>query len=353
MFKVVQRYNNRRPDGNALVPVLCNTALSQRHRATFMFRYVMELCENMHLDCTTNRRKIAKAFYTFGGFHKVKNLVLSHYTTHPPRLGTVHRCRMGLWVSLIACGLDSIVERCKLVGLHSCPRLLTLDECVQIDVPLPPPLQNTKMVRAVNAFAERVLHTRNTDSVCSQTSLSLRSVVGVHVCGSRERSATPHTNGSLAMSTTDNPRCAIQYALFYSQVLPCSLWVDVDPDYTASTPDVLRKCGAENWHTAVNISTHHNEYIPKTVSYIPAVAVKQITPLWFEGMRIHTADCIDKAFEEPWMRVNEGHFMSLALASQLRRALTHRRRQRRCSIGLNYNLRRTRKQNTSQQRAAM
>jgi hypothetical protein len=120
------------------------------------------------------------------------------------------------------------------------------------------------------------------------------------------------------MSATDDGHRGIQYGLFYAQLLPCCVWVDIDPLYVVSTPEVLKACSGGSWHTAMNISTHHNEYIPTTVSYIPDIAVKRIVPVWFEGMEIRTGPLLFGDFQEAWMtHEKKRHFMSTELVEQL------------------------------------
>ena len=316
-YKLVSNAKSNRGENSLLQQVLCNTALTPLHKDTYMFRYTMELCENVYRDTTENRRRLAREFNRFG-FNRVANLIIKHYRQYPLSEGTTARCRFDLWMDLISLNLKSILERCRRVGIQSAPRLLTLGECMHLTLELPAELCGTGIVRTVNTFSERVLHTRLTPAVSEQKNLDLRSVVGVHVCGIRERSGVARTNGSLAMSATDDGHRGIQYGLFYAQLLPCCVWVDIDPLHVVSTPEVLKACGGGSWHTAMNISTHHNEYIPTTVSYIPDIAVKRIVPVWFEGMEIRTGPLLLDDFQEAWMtHEKKRHFMSTELVEQL------------------------------------
>ena len=325
-YKVVQDCKTAfRRNADARSPlgeVLCNTALSANLRQAYLFRYNLELCENVHRDNTMSRRVSRRDIsndFRKSPFTKMKHLIRDHYEVYPLETNsTTAVCRIELWVKLLKNNLCSILERCK--QLHREPCLLTLEDCVHLGkqhtIPVPPQLAKSKRIRVVNPFSERVQHTRANSKVSQQSHPTLMSAVSVHVMGSRERSSISRSNGSLTLSATDDTSRAVQYAIFYGQVIPCILWLDIDPQYTVHTPDVLKE-GNCKMHHAINISTKHREYIPTMVTHFPDEAIRSIHPLWVHNFEVNPLNCPrNTPFRETWMH-HEDKYTSSELIQEL------------------------------------
>lgn len=327
VHKYASQFRRGSDKSDKLGHVLCNTALSTRLVSSQLFRYHMELFETFYQDWIGDR-KIARYFREEKWYRPLAEIIQQHYDAQPREtFDTTAECRMELWVNVIEYNLSSILQRCAHLKMESDPRLLALDECVNLDknqvrphIQVPNSLNKSRMVRAVNAFSERVQHTRPISKVLEQSDPDLGTIVGVHVCGTRERSPKPRSNGSLTMSATDDPLRAIQYAIFYGQVIPCNLWLDIDPANAVSTAEVLKACESR-LHTAIHISTAHHEYIPKKVTHFPDEAIRYIQPLHIDGL---TVNCVGaprtEPFEEIWMQ-HEGMYTSPKLEQQLQSIL--------------------------------
>ena len=296
--------------------------MSDRLKQSYVLRYHLEECESVYRDQDQGRDRLGKHYHGCPQFENVRNLVQDHYNRYPLSLGTLHESRMHLWVALVAANLDTVLRLSMRAGIATEPRLLTLDECVQLPLDVPEAFARSNMVRAVNTFSQRVLHTPRCAAVTDQHHPTLQSAVGVHVSGSRERTTKPYSNGSLTLSATDDPTRAMQYARFYCQVLPFGLWVDVRASEVVPTPWVLKHAGKAVLPLATNIATKHREYLPKQVTHFPTDAVTRITPFWFEGETVRTNTPFSaEVFREHWMHHPRDAFTSPSLVSALRQLL--------------------------------
>lgn len=255
-------------------------------KGTYMFRYTMELIKNMHdayedmLKLPRKKRPstlIYRCLHSANDYIRQKALsilaVVRRYFN--PKKGDTSYEQFECWkrvVSLNAKTIHSFSRR------H---RMLTLEECQHIDVPIPEPLDTfSGRVRAVNAFSVRVLNTPNKDTLAKYNSKTLAASTFTHVAGSSERSQKTYSNKSVAMSLTDEMSRAIKYGVFYAQVIPIMIFVQVEPETTIKTTSVLDygqiKTNNEKRYAggqAYKIAEGHHEYIPLDVSVISPASI--------------------------------------------------------------------------------
>ena len=250
---------------------------------TYIFRYTMELIKNMYdadhedsgndiLSSLLNQPKMEPIV------QNILNVINDYYEPDKP-LMSLHQFEC--WKQVVILNAETIQSLSKRNN-----RMLTLEECQHIPVKVPVELKtsSTRVVRAVNAFSVRVLNTPYKKELDAYNDKALPSVSFIHVAGSSERSQKPFSNKSVAMSLTDEMERAVRYAVFYAQVLPVMVFIQIDKQNAIPTTDVL-EYGEQHSDKkyasgqAYNIAEKHHEYIPKTVSYIEPSTIVDMRPL--------------------------------------------------------------------------
>ena len=248
-------------------------------KGTYMFRYTMELIKNIydsHVEMMKLPRQKRPSTLIYRCLHsenedirrkmtKILAIVLRHFK---PQKETTSFEQFDCWKRIVSLNAETIQN------FSHMNRMLTLDECQQIDLPVPEPLRIfSGRVRAVNAFSVRVLNTPYKPELDVYNSKSLAGSTFTHVAGSSERSQKTYSNKSVAMSLTDEMSRAIKYGVFYAQVIPLMIFIQVKPETTIKTTTVLEygefktnKKYAQG--QAYKIAEGHHEYIPLNVSVI-------------------------------------------------------------------------------------
>lgn len=284
---------------------------------TYIFRYTMELIKNVYdsdhedsgndiLSSLLKQPKIEPVLHT------ILNVVNEHYK--PDEKLTSFE-QFECWKQVVSLNAETIQSLSKPDN-----RILTLEECQHISVTVPNGLNNKRnVVRAVNAFSVRVLNTPYKKELDAYNDSSLSSVSFIHVAGSSERSQKPFSNKSVAMSLTDEMERAIRYAVYYAQVIPIMVFIQMNKDDAIPTTSVLEygeKHSDKKYASgqAYNIAEKHHEYIPKTVSYIDPALIEDMRPLLMtSGPIFEVGDDMGPNYpREHWLQhtpvyVNENH----------------------------------------------
>lgn len=290
--KLQTLHRNIREDTGA--KIITGTALASHRDAvnsgtnsvlkdTFVYRYTMELIKNVH-DAKVEAKSPESILYRL--LHSRKSIrtkmkeILAVIDEHyDPNEDLMDFVQFDCWKRVVSLNADTIDS---ISGLH---RMLSLEECQHIDVTVPDALQEfSGRVRAVNAFSVRVLNTPYKKSLEKYDNVSLASASFTHVAGSSERSHKPYSNKSVAMSLTDEMTRAIKYAVYYAQVIPLMVFVQVRPEDTIRTTKVLEYGEAHSDKKYARglpykIANSHHEYIPNTVSYIDPSAIVDMRAL--------------------------------------------------------------------------
>ena len=284
---------------------------------TYIFRYTMELIKNIydsdHGDSGNDiLSSLLKQPKMKPVLHTILNVVNEHYK--PDEKLTSFE-QFECWKQVVSLNAETIQSLSKPDN-----RILTLEECQHISVTVPNGLNNKRnVVRAVNAFSVRVLNTPYKKELDAYNDSSLASVSFIHVAGSSERSQKTFSNKSVAMSLTDEMERAVRYAVYYAQVIPIMVFIQINKDDAIPTTSVL-EYGEEQSDKkyasgqAYNIAEKHHEYIPKTVSYIDPAIIEDMRPLLMTSGPIFEVgdDMGPKYPREHWLQhtpiyVNENH----------------------------------------------
>tara|TARA_B110001452_G_scaffold259492_1_gene255915 strand:+ start:5114 stop:6775 length:1662 start_codon:yes stop_codon:yes gene_type:complete len=252
---------------------------------TYIFRYTMELIKNVYDSAHGNGQNdilsaLMKQTACADVLQPILDVINEYYK--PGELLSSF-AQFECWKRVVTLNADTIQSLSKQDN-----RMLTLEECQHIGVTVPSSLMeissNDRVVRAVNAFSVRVLNTPYKKSLDEYNDSSLSSVSFIHVAGSSERSQKPFSNKSVAMSLTDELERAVRYAVYYAQVIPVMVFVQINKENAIPTTTVL-EFGEQNSNKkyasgqAYNIAEKHHEYIPSTVSYIDPSIIVDMRPL--------------------------------------------------------------------------
>ena len=269
--------------------VISGTALASYKDGTgsplsgsYIFRYTMELIKNLSdSEHGTSGNDILVSLLSQSEFEPVIQTILDVVNKHyKPDENLTSFQQFECWKQVVNLNAETIQSLSKQAN-----RMLTLEECQHISVTVPDGLNNeSNVVRAVNAFSVRVLNTPYKKTLDTYNDSSLSSSSFTHVAGSSERSQKTFSNKSVAMSLTDEMERAVRYAIFYAQVIPIVVFIQINKVNAIPTTSVLEygeKHSDKKYASgqAYNIAEKHHEYIPKTVSYIDPRLIEDMRPL--------------------------------------------------------------------------
>ena len=297
-----QRCNRNDPQF-AVQHALVETALNKDCINSRAYRYILEALFILYKDLTSDKGQLKEQFCSIPEFSKYVYATLQHFKAHPVRneqeLVTKPE-HVKLWIKLFELSLPRLQHMCRLANIRD-TRLLTLGDCVKLQVDMPDFLQSCQMIRCVQAFSLRVLHTPAGPYTSTNTS-PLVQAANTHVNGCSERSNKVFSNGSQMLSATSDVRRAVQYALFYGQVTPFLFCVDIKPDDVVPTTWVLGEGEGTAHHLALKISSSHKEFMPRAVTHFPDDSINRLFCLYLDqtGKLNKVSDTLD-TFSEYWV----------------------------------------------------
>ena len=350
------QYRKRSPSTKTkLWFALCNTALASSRSderlgvagplsSAFSYRYTLELVYSIHAQTRGTSAPRRSTTGEGGGANdeeptettlvdvirnhpdattrrKFRQAVAIVHSLFRPGLALLSYENFECWCQLLKHSLPFLETLCTSRTL----RLQSLGECLRFvrnsrgesatsreDVHSP-------VQRIVHAFAGRIRCTPESSLRAAKTSLA--SSLQAHVNGSCERSPTPFSNTSSALSLTSSREHLHAYGLYYAQFMPFLVCMHVPRARVVRTRDVLDAVGVPVSCMAKHISSSHREYIPRLVSHVPAGDVARTTLVSFSsGLETLTHHAVSTRFDprEYWnpaperAMVNMRHLKELA-----------------------------------------